>query len=93
MSLLLQRAAEIQDLSFEGLKMDIANDEFRDRHRIDNEFAAEEASEYDRVVTLDPNDFLIWLEELQAGAALDKDYETIAYIQLAVDKMKEFLDA
>lgn len=86
---LLAHAAMLQDKTFEEIRQWIADDEHPKTEREDPEFGAEEQQLYDEVLTMDPDKMIGYIRELQEGCIFDKDYETIAYQELTIERIAQ----
>ena len=98
-------AAEMQDLlahakmllsfeTFEDLRDSVAEDEFPLEDRKDEEFGPEAEHEYQVVMHMDPVAFMDWIiNNSLAGAQMDRDFATMAYVTMTMARVQEFINA
>jgi hypothetical protein len=79
--------------TFADLRNAIADDEIPLEDREDDEFGADSERQYREVMAMNPNEFMSWIiNNTLAGAQMDRDFATMAYVTMTMARVQEFID-
>lgn len=90
---MLAHAAHLQDLTFEQILQEVADDDMPIEEINNEAYSSADRQEFAReraaLLDLDLNGLIGYLREQQADCMMDKDFGTIGYIELTIDRLDQ----
>lgn len=80
--------------TFADLRAAIAEDEIPAEDREDDEYGSEAEAQYREVMVMNEHQFMTWIiNNSLAGAQMDHDFATLAYVTMTMARVRDFIDA